>query len=285
MERASTVAPGTLVDGYVVESVVGSGAMGTVCVARQGNSDRVVALKILNPMVSGDPTYRRRFVAEARAARSLRHPNVVRAYGHGETADGMLWMAMQYVAGTDADRELRAGRMPPERAVHIITEVARALDRAHAHHLVHGDVKPSNFLLGRDGTVLLADFGLARSTEDRTPWGENGVVLASAAFASPEVLRGKAADARADVYSLGCALFRLLTGKPPFFDAGSKDAVVDCQLHREPPRVTRYAPWLPPGIDDVVATAMAKDPAARYRSAGELARAASSQLRFAPRHR
>ena len=282
---ASAVAPGTLVDGYVIESIVGSGAMGTVCVARQGDSRHPVALKILNLTVSGDPTYRRRFVTEVRAARSLNHPNIVRVYGHGETSNGMLWMAMQYVAGTDADRELRAGRMPPERAVHIITEVARALDHAHANHLVHGDVKPSNFLLGRDGTVLLADFGLARSTEDRTPCGENGVVLTSAAFASPEVLRGVTVDGRADVYSLGCALFRLLTGKPPFFDAGSKDAVVNSQLHRPPPQVSRYAPWLAPEIDDVVATAMAKDPAARYPSAEELAHAASSRLRFAPQHR
>ena len=272
------VAPGAFVDGYQIEAVLGSGGVGTVCVARQPDSDHRVALKLLNAAVSGDPDYRRRFVEEVRAARSLQHPNVVQVYGHGETSDGMLWMAMQYVRGTDADRELRAGRMPPQRAAHIIAEVAAALDYAHAHFLVHGDVKPSNFLLGQDSTVVLADFGLARSTGEQTLAGESGFVLTSAAYASPEMLRGHPVDARADVYSLGCSLFRLLTGKPPFFDAASKATVVRSQLSRAAPPVTSYAPWLPAPVDDVVATATAKDPADRYPSAGQLARAAGAAL-------
>ena len=272
------IAPGAFIDGYRIEAVLGSGGVGTVYVARRPDSGHRVALKLLNATVSGDPAYRRRFVEEVRAARSLQHPNVVQVYGHGETPDGMLWMAMQYIRGTDADRELRAGRMPPQRAAHIITEVAAALDYAHAHFLVHGDVKPSNFLLGQDGTVVLADFGLARSTEEQTVAGEGGFVLTSAAYASPEMLRGHPVDVRADVYSLGCSLFRLWTGKPPFFDATSKAAVVDSQLHRATPRVTRYAPWLPAAVDAVVATATAKDPADRYPSAGQLARAAVAAL-------
>jgi serine/threonine protein kinase len=185
---------------------------------------------------------------------------------------------MQYVHGTDADRELRAGRMPPQRVAHIIAEVAKALDYAHAHDVVHGDVKPPNFLLGHDGTVVLADFGLARGTEDQAVSGEGGFVLTSAAYASPEMLRGRVVDARADVYSLGCSLFRLLTGKPPFFDATSKAEVVDGQLHRPVPPATRYAPWLPGQIDNVITTATAKEPAARYPSAGQLARAAIAAL-------
>ena len=154
-------------DGYLIEAVLGSGGVGTVCVARQADSGHRVALKVLNAAVSGDPVYRRRFAEEVRAARSLHHPNVVRVYGHGETADGILWMAMQYVHGTDADRELRAGRMPPQRVADIIAEVAAALDYAHAHELVHGDVKPPHFLLGQDGAVVLADFGLARGTKEQ----------------------------------------------------------------------------------------------------------------------
>lgn len=269
----STVGPGTRVDGYVVEWVIGSGAMGTVCVARHADSGMRVALKVLHAGVSGDPAYRRRFTEEARWARSLQHPNIVTVYDSGETPTGVLWMAMHFVPGTDADRELRAGRMPPQRAVHIIGQVATALDYAHSHGVVHGDVKPSNFLLAQGDRVLLADFGLARSTEDRSPTGTNGVVLASAAYASPEMLRGQTIDGRSDVYSLGASLFRLLTGKPPFFNAGSKDAVVQSHLYRAVPRVTEYAPWLPAGADEVIATAMAKDPDARYRCAGELANA------------
>lgn len=275
---ASVLAPGTLVDDYVIESVLGSGGVGTVCVARQRYSGAVVALKVLNAEVSDDPGYRRRFADEVWAARALHHPNIVPVYGSGESTSGMLWLAMQYIAGTDADRELRAGRMSPQRAVHIIAEVAAALDYAHGRHFAHGDVKPPNFLLGNDGAVLLADFGLARTTDDGSSWGENGMVLTSAAYAAPEMLRGGAVDGRADVYSLGCSLFRLLTGKPPFFDAGPKDAVVQAQLYRTPPRATQYAPWLPPGIDGVIATAMAKDPAARFQHAGELADAAEAAL-------
>lgn len=147
-------------------------------------------------------------------------------YEQGTTPDGKHWLAMQYVAGGDADSELRAGRMSPERAVHIIADIARALDYAHAQGVVHGDVKPSNFLLDRD-RVLLADFG-------SRPFAADGMVLTSAAYAAPEMLCGNEVDGRADVYSLGCSLFRLLTGKPPFFDAGSKDEVVQAHLHREP---------------------------------------------------
>jgi len=267
------------VDGYLIEAVLGSGGVGTVCVARQKDSDQRVALKILNAAVSGDPAYRRRFVEEARAARSLHHPNVVAVYRHGETPGGILWMAMQYVQGTDADRELRAGRMPPQRVTHIVAQVAAALDYAHAHGLVHGDVKPPHFLLGEDGSVVLADFGLARGTEEQTISSGSGFVLASAAYASPEMLRGGAVDARTDVYSLGCSLFRLLTGKPPFFEAASKAEVVDHQLRRPVPPATRYAPWLSGQIDHVIATATAKEPAARYPSAGQLARAATAALR------
>lgn len=275
---ASVVAPGAVLDGYLIEAVLGSGGVGTVCVARQKDSGLLVALKVLNAAVSGDPAYRRRFVQEVQAARSLHHPNIVGVYGHGQTPDGILWMAMHYVHGTDADRELRAGRMPPQRAAHIVAAVAAALDYAHAAGVVHGDIKPPHFLLGRDGEVVLADFGLARGTEDQTTSGESGFVLTSAAYASPEMLRGQAVDARADVYSLGCSLFRLLTGKPPFFDAASKAEVVDRQLHRPVPPATRYAPWLPGDIDHVIATATAKDRTARYPSAGELGRAAIAVL-------
>lgn len=176
---------------------------------------------------------------------------------------------MQYAAGGDADSELRAGRMSPARAVRIVAGVADALDFAHSHGALHGDVKPSNFLLDEDDWALLTDFGVP-------PLVRNGAVLTSAAYASPELLRGKEIDGRSDVYSLGCSLFRLLTGKPPFFDAGSKDAVVQAHLHRERPRASTFAAWLPTAMDDVVATAMAKNPGKRYQTAGTLAAAAAA---------
>ena len=240
------------IGGFLIESVLGTGGMGTVYLAR--DSARLVALKVFH---SGVPT-----------PVALDHPNIVPVYGRGETGDGRFWMAMQYVTGGDADSELRAGRMSPTRAVHIIAGVAEALDFAHSHGVVHGDVKPSNFLLTDDDRVLLADFGVG-------PFVRDGVVLTSAAYASPEMLRGKEVDGRADVYSLGCSLFRLLTGKPPFFDAGSKSEVVDCHLHRAPPQPSRFAPWLAAAMDEVVAKAMAKDPDERYQSCRALADAAA----------
>ena len=237
------------IGGYEIQSVLGTGGMGTVYLARK--VDRLVALKVLH---SGTA-----------APALLDHPNIVRIVDSGKD-----WVAMQYLPDGDADSELRAGRMSPERAVHVISEIARALDYAHSKGVVHGDVKPSNFLLDGD-RVLLSDFGVR-------PFAVDGMVVTSAAYAAPEMLRGKPLDGRADVYSLGCSLFRLLTGKPPFFDAGSKDEVVQAHLHREPPRPTEFAPWLPSAMDDVVTTALCKDPDGRYSSAGALARAAAAAL-------
>ncbi|AQT82202.1 hypothetical protein B1R94_27570 [Mycolicibacterium litorale] len=245
--------------GFVVESVLGTGGTSTVYLAH--DADHRVALKVFSSPRPLPP--------------ALDHPHILGAYRHGETEDGTLWLAMPYVAGGDADGELRAGRMPPARAAHIISGVAEALDHAHSQGVVHGDVKPSNFLLAE--RVLLADFGVP-------PFVRDGLVLTSAAYAAPEMLRGDIVDGRADVYSLGGSLFRLLTGKPPFFDAGSKDAVVQAHLRHPPPQASRLAPWLPDAIDLVITAAMAKVPADRYQSAGELAAAAAEALHSARGH-
>jgi len=238
------------IDGYSIQSVLGTGGTGTVYLARDAGG--LVAVKV--------------FHSGAHAPALLDHPNIVRIVD-----SGTQWVAMQYLPCGDADGELRAGRMAPERAAHIVADIAEALDFAHSHGVVHGDVKPSNFLLAEDDRALLADFGTP-------PFVRDGEVLTSAAYAAPEMLRGKVIDGRADTYSLGCALFRLLTGKPPFFDAESKDEVVAAHLHRSPPRVTRFAPWLPVAMDDVVTTAMAKDPGDRFEDARALAGAAAAAL-------
>jgi serine/threonine protein kinase len=243
------------VGGYLIQSVLGTGGMGTVYLARNGA--QVVALKVFD---SGQPS-----------TPALVHPNIVPVLDRGQTDSGKHWMAMPYVPGGDADTELRAGRMSPLRAVQIIAGVAEPLDFAHAQEVVHGDVKPSNFLLAEHDRVLLTDFGTP-------PFVEDGVVLTSAAYASPEMLRGNGINGRADVYSLGCSLFRLLTGKPPFFDAATKADVVDCHLHRDAPEPSRSAPWLSAAMDDVVANAMAKEPDQRYQSARALAAAAAAAL-------
>jgi eukaryotic-like serine/threonine-protein kinase len=273
---------GSLVAGYRIERVLGLGGMGAVYLAANPTLPRFDALKVLSPELSRDADFRARFTREADVAAALQHPQIVAVYNRGVTDDGQLWIAMQYVAGTDADDALRAGTMTPQRAVHIIGEVAKALDFAHQNHVVHRDVKPANFLLsgpvGAGEQVLLGDFGIARALDD-VSLTATGNVMATAAYAAPEVLSGLRFDGRADIYSLGCTLFRLLTGKTPFSGSNGQAAVMLAHLQRPPPRATDLVPGLPPALDHVIATAMAKDPDARFGSAAALAHAAAAALR------
>jgi eukaryotic-like serine/threonine-protein kinase len=273
---------GSLVAGYRIERVLGVGGMGAVYLAANPTLPRFDALKVLSPELSRDPDFRARFIREADVAAALQHPQIVAVYNRGHTDDGQLWIAMQFVDGTDADDALRAATMTPHRAVHIITEVAKALDFAHARHVVHRDVKPANFLLSgpvnAQEHVLLGDFGIARALDD-VGLTATGSVMATVAYAAPEVLSGLQFDGRADIYSLGCTLFRLLTGKTPFSAANGAAAVMLAHLQRPAPRVTDLVPALPAALDHVMATAMAKDPGARFPSASALAHAASAALR------
>lgn len=270
---------GSTIAGYRIERVLGQGQMGTVFLARSPDLPRYESLKVLNKQLSEDVDFQNRFLREADVVAQLNHPNIVTVYRRGRD-DGHLWIAMEYVPGTDADTALQNGQMTPTRAVHVIEEIAKALDYAHQRHIVHRDVKPANFLLsgdaGPDERVLLGDFGVARFR------GQNeisvaGSVFATVAYAAPEVLAGRPSDGRADLYSLGCSLFRLLTGRTPY-PSGPAAAVIEAHLTQPPPRVTDLVPGLPPAIDNVIATAMAKDPARRYQSARELADAAARAL-------
>ena len=278
---------GMVIAGYRIERELGAGGMGAVYLAANPTLPRQDALKVLSAELSKDPDFRARFLREADVAAALDHPNIVAVYNRGQTDTGGLWIAMQYVDGTDADAALRAGTMSPDRAVHIIGEVAKALDHAHIHNVVHRDVKPANFLLsGRPGPgerVLLGDFGIARALDD-VGLTVTGSVMATVAYAAPEVLAGLAFDGRADIYSLGCTLYRLLTGKTPFPATNGMAAVMMAHLNAAPPRVTDAMPGLPRALDAVIATAMAKDPAARFPSASALAHAAHNALHdpFAP---
>ncbi|MGH3556563.1 MAG: serine/threonine-protein kinase PknH/PknJ [Mycobacterium sp.] len=272
---------GSVVAGYRIERVLGSGGMGEVYLATHPSLPRNDALKVLSAELSGDPDFRARFIREADVAARLDHPNIVSIYNRGQTDEGQLWIAMQFVDGTDADKALRAGTMTPARAVYIVGEVAKALDYAGQRGVVHRDVKPANFLLsgpvGPDERVLLGDFGIARALGD-VGLTVTGSVMATLSFAAPEVLSGLPFDGRADLYSLGCTLFRMLTGKAPFTGAEGMAAVVAAHLQAPPPRVSEWAPGLSPRMDAVIATAMAKNPAHRFSSGRELAAAAAEAL-------
>lgn len=270
---------GAEVSGYRIERVLGSGGMGSVYLAADPVLPRSVALKVLSAELSADPTFRARFLREADLAATLDHPNIVAVYSRGESEDGQLWIAMQYVPGSDAQLETDAGRMTPARAVRIAAEVAKALDYAHKRGLVHRDVKPANFLLADgDERILLADFGIARALDDSANLTGTGNLMTTVAYAAPETLAGDEVDGRADIYALGCSLFRMLTGQAPFAAAGGIPAVMAAHLYAPPPSVTAVSPTLPAGLDAVIATAMAKEPAARYPTATALAEAAAAAL-------
>jgi serine/threonine protein kinase len=277
------IAIGSIVSGYRVERVLGAGGMGTVYLAQNPELPRRDALKVLSAQLSHDPAFRARFVREADVAARLQHPNIVSIYSRGETDERQLWIAMQFVDGTDADAALRAGTMTPARAVHIIGEVARAIDYANDRNIVHRDIKPANFLLSGDSVnqerVLLGDFGIARGL-DEFGLTLTGSIISTMAYAAPEVLAGSEFDRRADQYSLACSLFRLLTGSTLFAAASANGpaAVMMAHLHSPPPRVTDRIPGLPAELDAAIARALAKNPAERFDSASQFASAAAAAL-------
>ncbi len=270
--------------GYTIESVLGTGGMGAVYLAKHPRLPRRDALKLLNPAFSGDPNFRTRFEREADLASGLIHRNIVAVYDRG-AVDGQLWISMQYVAGVDASVASRAGdgSMTPHRVVHIISETGAGLDFAHRSGLLHRDVKPANILLAAPDDpsepehVLLTDFGIAKSTDEVQHLTGTGNLLATLAYASPEQIEAKPLDHRVDIYALGCVLYELLTGSVPFPEA-SPFATMTAHLKTPPPRPTEKVSWLPPGFDAVVAKAMAKDPDDRYNSCRELSLAARAAL-------
>ncbi|MEJ2863959.1 serine/threonine-protein kinase [Actinomycetospora flava] len=259
---------------YRLGPSLGSGGMGEVYRAWDTRRSRWVALKLLHPRFSADAGYRARFRREAEAAADLREPHVVPVHDFGEI-DGQLYLDMRLIDGTDLGTLLRDGPLEPRRAVALVTQVAAALDAAHAAGLVHRDVKASNVLVGPGDFAYLADFGIARAAGPATD-SEDGTVIGTLASMAPERLRGEPADARSDVYSLACLLYECLTGGPPF---GDEDAsvLVAAHLYRAP-----LTDALPAALGDVVARGMAKHPEARHAGAGAFAADAAAALRRRP---
>ncbi len=274
---------GTEIAGYRILEVIGRGGMGVVYLAEQASPRRKVALKILATDLAADPAFRQRFIRESDAAASIEHPNIVPIHQAGEQ-DGVLFIAMRYVEGTDLRSLLdREGPLPAERAVSVVTQVAAALDAAHESGLVHRDVKPGNVLVGRGEHAYLTDFGLIKRPEAGASLTRTGQFMGTVDYVAPEQIRGEPVDGRADVYSLGCLLYECLTGKPPF--PSDLDVTgLYAHLEQSPPAVTAKRPELPPAIDAVVAMAMAKRPEDRYATAGDMAAAARAALSAEPSH-
>jgi predicted Ser/Thr protein kinase len=247
--------------------------MGVVYRAVQLDLDRAVALKLIAEQLAGDPAFRERFVRESRLAAAIDHPNVIPIYYTGEH-EGALYIAMRYVEGSDLRTMVRAaGRLDPERAARIVAQVASALDAAHERGIVHRDVKPANVLLGSSDHVYLTDFGLTKRISSHSGSTRGGGWVGTLGFVAPEQIRGERVDARADVYALGCVLFHTLAGGPPY-QRDSDEATLWAHLHDDPPSLRANAPDAPPELQAVIDRALAKEPEARFQSAGDLGRAA-----------
>jgi serine/threonine protein kinase len=275
---------GTRIDSYEVTSVLSSLGVSAVYRARHVVTGGEVALKLLPREIAADDTSRLRFIREARLARQLVHPAIVRVCDVGETKQG-LYIAMEYVAGRDLGRVLaRHGPLPPPRVVSMLTPLAKALDAAHAAGIIHRDVKPSNILVASgdahhaDGTCLLTDFGFGVApSQDIRRLTQAGTFVGSVAYAAPEQISGESADHRVDVYALGCVVCECLTGKPPFPYERLAD-VVGAHLSEPPPAMSSRLHGLPLALDPVIASALAKDPAARYSTCLELIEALAGAL-------
>ena len=276
-----------VVAGFQLERPLGRGGMGVVYRARDERLGRWVALKLIAPEFACEETFRARFERECRLAATVDHPNVIPIYEAGE-AEGRLFLAMRLVEGTNLGTLIRSElRLPPERALRLVAQVAAGLDAAHDLGLVHRDVKPQNILVVDPGAaehVYLTDFGLARLTEESTELTGSGHWVGTADYVAPEQLRGEAVDRRADVYALGCVLFQAITGHVPFEGASRSEKLV-AHLSAAPPRPSHELPGTPPDLDAVIARALAKHPEQRFSTAGELAAAAAAAIEESPTDR
>lgn len=272
---------GSIVAGYRIESLIGSGSSGSVYSAQDSSLDRRIALKLLDPGLSRDERFRDRFLRESRVAAGLEHPNVIPIHAAGETEDGQLYLAMRYVDGRDLASLLRSlGRLDPERALGIIAQVASALDAAHAQGLVHRDVKPANILVAKhDGGehVYLCDFGLAKHASTVSSLTGDRAVVGTVDYLAPEQIGSKPVDGRIDVYGLGCVLYECLTGEPPF-KRDNELASLLAHVNDPPPKPSERIAELSEAFDDVIAIALAKDREDRYSTAGELVVSARQAL-------
>jgi len=272
-ELVSNLPLGSVFAGCRVEGIIGHGDMGVVYRADELALQRPVALKLILPEYSDDERFRERFRRESKIAAAIDHPNVIPVFDAGEE-QRVLYIMMRLVEGTDLRALIDSeGALEPLRAARIVRQVGSALDAAHARGMLHRDVKPSNVLLARRDHVYLTDFGLAKPAATLEALTRHGTVVARAEYVAPEQILGQRADARADIYALGCMLYEALTGVAPFAGAGHAAAPL-AHLDEPPPSPRELRPDLPPEFDEVVRRAMAKDPQERYPSAGDLGQAA-----------
>jgi len=259
---------------YELDGVVGRGGMAEVYRARDIRLDRIVAIKTLRADLARDQIFQARFRREAQSAASLNHPNIVAVYDTGEdmaTGVPVPYIVMEFVDGYTVRDLLQDGhRLLPERSLEIIDGVLRALDYSHQAGIVHRDIKPGNVMVTRNGDIKVMDFGIARAMSDaQATMTQTAQVIGTAQYLSPEQARGERVDSRSDLYSAGCLLYELLTGRPPF--TGDSPVAIAYQHVRENPiPPSQVDPDVPAWADAIVLKAMAKSPADRYQTAGDM---------------
>ncbi|MEA2434109.1 MAG: eukaryotic-like serine/threonine-protein kinase [Actinomycetota bacterium] len=252
---------------YAVIERVGVGGMAEVYRARDELLGREVAVKVLNERLSADKSFVERFRREAQAAANLAHPNIVSLYDYGND-DGAYFIVMEYIDGRGLEEVVKEGPLMPERAAEMAVDVARALERAHDAGLVHRDIKPSNIMITSYGQTKVTDFGIVRAlgADAEQTMTQTGMVIGTAAYLSPEQAQGTPVDARTDIYALGCVLYEMLTGRPPFTgDTPLSIAYKHVRENPDPP--SRLNPDVPSELDAIVMKALAKNPENRYSSA------------------
>ena len=265
---------GSRIAEYRLDEVTGRGGMAVVYRAYDTRLERPVALKLLAPELARDAAFRQRFIRESRTAAAVDHPNIIPIFEAGE-ADGVLFIAMRFVHGRDVQSLVNdGGPLSAVQACHIISQVAAGLEAAHAHGLVHRDVKPGNILLDGSasfpGHAYLSDFGLSKRALSDSALTSTGQFLGTVDYIAPEQIEGRPVDARTDEYALGCTAFTMLTGAPPFTRDESV-AVMWAQMSVPPPSLTSRRPDLPAAVDEVMAKALAKVPVERYATCPQFA--------------
>jgi len=274
---------GKTLDHYQITEKLGEGGMGVVYKARDTHLDRFVALKVLPPEKVSDPERKRRFIQEAKAASALNHPSIITIYDIDQ-ADGIDFIAMEYVAGKTLDQRIGHRGLRLNDALKYAVQIADALAKAHSAGIVHRDLKPTNIMVNEDGVVKVLDFGLAKLTEqvqgdesastatvdsEGRPITEEGVIVGTVAYMSPEQAEGKRVDARSDIFSLGSVLYEMVTGQKAFHGT-SKMSTLAAILHQEPKPVSGITPAIPADLEKLINRCLRKDPARRWQTMADV---------------
>jgi serine/threonine protein kinase len=256
---------------YKIVELLGMGGMAAVYKARQVSMGRDVALKVIEPTLTGSAEFTKRFEREMKASAMLSHPHILKVFDFGQQ-NGLVYLVMELLTGGSLADQISVGAMPLPQVTHLLEQIASALDYAHQKGIIHRDLKPQNVLLDESGNAFLTDFGIVKLVDETSALTQKGSVVGTPAYISPEHWLGQPVDYRADIYALGVVLFEMLTGQQPF-QGETLYSMMKLHVNELPPSVLERRPGLSPQIEEVLAQALAKNPAQRYSSAGDLATA------------